>query len=102
LTSGGSAEVGAFGWVEAAEQGADARGEAIDGSCRFVLQQRLAPGEGHLDRVQIRAAGRQRGGNSLGLVVQQQLAAHVCGQQQCAGLRRTTYGTNVRESDNRL
>lgn len=45
--------------MEAVEQGADARDEAIDGSCWIVSQQRLELGERHLDGVQIRAVGRQ-------------------------------------------
>ena len=59
MISGGFEEVGAFGWMEAVEQGPDARDEAIDGSCWFVSQQRLELGERHLDGVQIRAVGRQ-------------------------------------------
>jgi hypothetical protein len=52
-------EVCAFGWEEAIEQVADAVDERIDGSGRFLAQQRLELGERHLDRVHVGTVGRQ-------------------------------------------
>lgn len=52
-------EVGAFGWQEAVEQIGDAVDQSIDRTCRLLPQQRFALGEGHPDRVHVRAVGWQ-------------------------------------------
>lgn len=40
-------EVGAFGWVEAVDQGSDAVDEGVDGSCRVLSRQGFELGERH-------------------------------------------------------
>ena len=52
-------EVGALGWQEAIEQLADALDQAVNGAGRLVTQKRFEFREGHLDRVHVRAIGRQ-------------------------------------------
>ena len=52
-------EVGAFGWLEAIEEQADALDEAVDTAWRLMPDQGLELREGHFDGVQIWAVGRQ-------------------------------------------
>lgn len=72
LISGGVEEVGAFLGREAIKEVADALDKGIDGAGRYLPQQRLELGEGHLDRVHIRAVRGQveelsaPGGDRLG------------------------------------
>ena len=51
--------IGAFFWGEEAEGAADKIPERVDGSGFGLPQEFLEFGEGHLDRIEIRAIGRQ-------------------------------------------
>jgi hypothetical protein len=51
--------VGAFAWRHGGEEAADGRPELVPRARRGLAQQRLKLGEQLLDRVEIRAVGRQ-------------------------------------------
>jgi hypothetical protein len=52
--------VGGFLWGEVVEETADEFPESVDGSGLSLAQQFLEFGKGHLDRIEIRAVGRQK------------------------------------------